>query len=95
MLDFIELSKLVEDLETDQINRNNSLKLRDLTKNVTVNLERPQIYSAAQEDMCLSLRNKNNKVRSTSQIPVLRGHVDVECCCCFYKEKEFEQKQGM
>ena len=98
MLDFIELSKLVEDLGNDQILRHNSIKLiRDLTRDV--NVEKPQIYSSAtsesqqQQHMCLSAScNKNDKVRSPSQIPVFRGHVDIECCYCFHKQKAFEQK---
>ena len=100
MLDFIELSKLLEDLGNDQILRHNSIKLiRDLAaKEVSVNVEGPQIYSTAasqqQQHMCLSPCNKNNKVRSPSQISTLRGHVDIECCYCFHKQKALEQKQG-
>ena len=98
MLDFIELSKLVEDLGNDQILRHNSIKLiRDLTRDV--NVEKPQIYSSTtsaaqqQQHMCLSAAcNKNDKVRSPSQIPVFRGHVDIECCYCFHKQKALEQK---
>ena len=99
MLDFIELSKLVEDLGNDQILRHNSIKLiRDLTRDV--NVEKPQIYSSAtsaaqqqQQHMCLSAAcNKNDKVRSPSQIPVFRGHVDIECCYCFHKQNALEQK---
>ena len=98
LLDFIELTKLVEDLGNDQILRHNSIRLiRDFTRDV--NVENPQIYSSTaaasqQQHMCLStLCNKNDKVRSPSQIPVLRGHVDIECCYCFHKQKALEQKE--
>ena len=101
MLDFIELSKLVEDLGNDQVVRHNGIKLRDLAKDTSVNLERPpQLYPDAvpqhqEQHLCLSTCNKNNKARSPSQIPILRGHVDIECCYCFHKQKTaLEQKQG-
>ena len=99
LLDFIELTKLVEDLGNDQMLRHNNIRLiRDFTTDV--NVEKPQIYSSTaaasqqQQHMCLStLCNKNDNVRSPSQIPVLRGHVDIECCYCFHKQKALEQKE--
>ena len=104
-MDFLELSKLVEDLGYDQNLRHNSIKFRDFaTKDiVSVQLDRPsQSYSASavaqeRQHVSLSSSHKNNKVRSpsTTYPPVLSGgHIDMQCCYCFHKQKALEQKQG-
>ena len=104
VLDFLELSKLVEDLGYDQILRHNSIKFRDfVTKDVvSVKVDGPsQSYSASAEaeerqHVSLSSTNKNNKVRSPSTFPSILsgGHVDMQCCYCFHKQKALEQKYG-
>ena len=104
-MDFLELSKLVEDLGNDQILRHNSIKFRDIaTKDVlSVKVDRPsQSYPASattqelQQHVSLSSCNKNNKARSPSTFPPVLsgGHVDMQCCYCFHKQKALEQKQG-
>ena len=103
-MDFLELSKLVEDLGYDQILRHNSIKFRDYaTKDiVSVQLDRPsQSYSASAEaeerqHVSLSSTNKNYKARSPSTFPSIlsAGHVDMQCCYCFHKQKALEQKYG-
>ena len=103
-MDFLELSKLVEDLGYDQILRHNSIKFRDfVTKDVvSVKVDGPsQSYSASAEaqerqHVSLSSTNKNNIVQSPSPfLPVFNGgHVDMECCYCFHKKKALEQKYG-
>ena len=103
-MDFLELSKLVEDLGYDQILRHNSIKFRDfVTKDVvSVKVDGPsQSYSASAEaeerqHVSLSSTNKNNKVRSPSTFPSILsgGHVDMQCCYCFHKQKALEQKYG-
>ena len=104
-MDFLELSKLVEDLGNDHIFRHNSIKFRDLaTKDVlSVKVDRPsQSYSASataqelKQHVPLSSCNKNNKVRSPSTFPPVfsGGHVDMQCCYCFHKQKVHEQKYG-
>ena len=103
-MDFLELSKLVEDLGYDHILRHNSIKFRDFATRdvVSVKLDRPsQSCSASaltQEPQYVSLSstNKNNIAQSPSPfLPVFNGgHVDMQCCYCFHKKKAVEQKYG-
>ena len=103
-MDFLELSKLVEDLGYDQILRHNSIKFRDfVTKDVvSVKVDGPsQSYSASAEaqerqHVSLSSTNKNYKARSPSTFPSILsgGHIDMQCCYCFHKQKALEQKYG-
>ena len=103
-MDFLELSKLVEDLGYDQNLRHNSIKFRDfVTKDVvSVKVDGPsQSYSASAEaqerqHVSLSSTNKNYKARSPSTFPSILsgGHIDMQCCYCFHKQKALEQKQG-
>ena len=98
MMDFIELSKLIEDLGNDSMLGDNNGKLKDIGKDLSANCERSQIYTSLaeqEEPLCISPSSKNNRcLQSTSQIPNLRGHVDIECCYCFHKQNALEQKQG-
>lgn len=92
--DIIEFSNTVENLRKDEVIKNNSVKSKAFTKHTNVDVEIPHIYSTNRDEVGILPYNKNSVARS-SQIPVLCGHFDIECCCCFHKQRELKQKQGM